>query len=243
MVTVTNSYKEIGDCHHFIWNIFGPHAVCFGLLVLSGCSTVTPKSFQSLDPSIHQAILVHPVKKDSIQAQLSVWQKEISYAKQGTENTSWHRLLLISVVIGRNGLAAPDKKKEGDGKTPSGIYPLGPAFGYAPSIATGLQYKQAGNLDFWVDDVRSLQYNQWVTGRPNANSFERMKRRDDLYQYGIVIGYNMHPVIPGAGSAIFMHVWRKYNSPTSGCVALNQRYLRKILRWLERQDQPVIILE
>ena len=78
---------------------------------------------------------------------------------------------------------------------------------------------------------------------PNAKSFERMRRSDGLYQYGIVIGYNRHPVISGAGSAIFMHVWRGYNSPTSGCVAVNQRYLRKILHWLNRQEKPVILLE
>ena len=134
-------------------------------------------------------------------------------------------------------------KKEGDGKTPSGIYPLGPAFGYAFMVNTGLDYLQATDIDFWVDDVQSIQYNQWVHGKPNANSFERMKRHDNLYQYGIVIGYNTHPVIPGNGSAIFMHVWRRYDSPTSGCVAVNQRYLRKILHWLNQHYQPVIILE
>jgi len=146
-------------------------------------------------------------------------------------------------VIGRNGMAATGDKKEGDGKTPSGIYALGPAFGYAPTIVTGIVYHQATDLDFWVDDMNSLQYNQWVRGSPAAKSFERMKRQDDLYQYGIVIDYNTHPIIPGAGSAIFMHVWRNYHSSTAGCVALNQRYLRKILHWLDKQYQPVIILE
>jgi L,D-peptidoglycan transpeptidase YkuD (ErfK/YbiS/YcfS/YnhG family) len=206
--------------------------LCLSLLAMSGCAMITPKSLQGLEGS--QAIVVHPVTKNSNQAQLSAWQK------QGND---WHRLYFVSAVIGRNGLAAAGEKKEGDGKTPSGTYPLGPAFGYASSINTGLLYRQATDRDFWVDDVRSMQYNQWVSGTPAASSFERMKRADDLYQYGVVIGYNTHPVIPGAGSAIFMHVWRRYNSPTSGCVALNQRYLRKILRWLEQQYQPVIILE
>ena len=108
---------------------------------------------------------------------------------------------------------------------------------------TGLEYRQVGDLDFWVDDAQSKQYNEWVRGKPAAGSFERLKRRDNLYQYGIVIGYNTHPVVPGAGSAIFMHVWRKYYSPTSGCVALNQRNLRKILRWLSWKNQPVIMME
>jgi len=208
--------------------------LCFSLLALAGCSTIPPKTLQGLDGSITQAIVVHPVNKNSDQAQLGAWQRQ---------GNSWHRLYFVSAVIGRNGLAAFGEKKEGDGKTPSGVYPLGPAFGYAASINTGLPYRQAGDNDFWVDDVRSMQYNQWVNGTPVASSFEHMKRRDDLYRYGIVIGYNMRPVIPGGGSAIFMHVWRKYNSPTSGCVALDQRYLRKILRWLDQQYQPVIILE
>jgi len=69
-----------------------------------------------------------------------------------------------------------------------------------------------------------MQYNQWVHGAVVARSFERMKRPDNLYQYGTVIGYNMHPVMPGAGSAIFMHVWRKSIAP-SGCVALNPKKL------------------
>ncbi len=197
-----------------------------------GCSTITPQALQSLDAS--QAIIVHPIKKNSNQAHLSAWQKQ---------GGNWHRVYFVSAVIGRNGLALPGEKKEGDGQTPSGTYPLGPAFGYAAYIATGLVYRQAGDLDFWVDDIKSLQYNQWVHGKPAASTFEHMKRLDNLYQYGIVIGYNKDPVVPGAGSAIFMHVWRRYDSPTSGCVALNQRNLRRILHWLNKANQPVIILE
>ncbi len=208
--------------------------LCLWLLAAQGCSTAVPKTFQGLDGSIGQAIFVHPVNKNSNQARLSLWQKE---------GHGWCRLFLVSAVIGKNGLAPAGEKKEGDGKTPSGTYSLGPAFGYESSINTGLLYRQATDIDFWVDDVHSMQYNQWVSGPPTANSFERMKRRDNLYQYGIVIRYNMHPVIHGAGSAIFIHVWRRYYSPTAGCVALNQRYLRKILSWLGQQYKPVIILE
>jgi len=204
------------------------------ILVVQGCAGIAPKSLFRLDPSICQAILVSPTTKNSNLAYLSAWQRQI---------IGWHRVYFVSAVIGRNGLASIGGKKEGDGKTPAGVFLLGPAFGYAPAIETGLQYRQVGDLDFWVDDPQSMQYNKWVSGTFVARSFERMKRLDNLYQYGIVIRYNMQPVIPGAGSAIFMHVWRRYNSPTSGCVALNQRNLRKILHWLNEQYQPVIILE
>jgi L,D-peptidoglycan transpeptidase YkuD (ErfK/YbiS/YcfS/YnhG family) len=207
--------------------------LCLGLLAVQGCVATTPKAFQRLNPSIRQTILVSPTQKSSDQALLSAWQKQ---------GTKWQRVFFVSAVIGRNGLA-PDGQKKGDGRTPSGIYPLGPAFGYGPSIDTGLAYRQATDIDFWVDDVHSMQYNQWVHGKPAADSFERMHRSDNLYQYGIIIGYNMHPIRRGAGSAIFMHIWRRYNGPTSGCVALNQRNLRKVLHWLNRDYQPVIILE
>ncbi|MDE2027732.1 MAG: L,D-transpeptidase family protein [Candidatus Omnitrophica bacterium] len=200
-------------------------------LLAQGCCAAVPPALLKLDPSVRQAVVVHPVAK--CRAQLGAWQKQ----------ARWRRIYFVSAVIGRNGLALPGKKREGDGKTPSGIYPLGPAFGYAPAIATGLDYKEAGDLDFWVDDPHSMQYNQWVSGIPYAKSFERLKRSDDLYQYAVVIGYNTDPIIPGAGSAIFLHVWRRYDSPTAGCVAVNQKNMRRILHWLNRRDQPVIILE
>jgi len=201
---------------------------------ISGCASVPPLSMDKLNDSVTQVIFVHQINKIPYQAILSTWQKK---------GDSWHRLYVMRAVIGRNGMAPQGEKREGDGRTPSGVYPLGPAFGYAPSIATNLSYRQATKDDFWVDDVGSLQYNQWVKGKPNARSFEKMKRLDNLYQYGIVIGYNTDPIVPGLGSAIFMHVWRRYDSSTAGCVAVNQRYLRRILRWLAQENKPVIILE
>lgn len=149
----------------------------------------------------------------------------------------------VSAVIGRNGLAPSGEKREGDSRTPSGTYALGTAFGYFPSVKTGLDYLQTGADDFWVDDASSDQYNQWVKGSPRANSFEKLKRDDGLYKLGVVIEYNTHPVVPGAGSAIFLHVWRHYDHPTAGCVALSERHLRRLLRHLDKTSQPVIILE
>ncbi len=204
----------------------------FGLLFLAGCAGIAPNSLQHLDPSIKQTILVQSV--GTYKAVLTAWQRV---------NDGWYRIYKTSAVIGRNGLASFGAKKEGDGQTPSGVYPLGPAFGYAPSMKTGLDYRQATENDFWVDDVNSPQYNQWVKGKPQAVSFEHMKRDDILYSYGAIISYNLNPIVFGAGSAIFMHIWRGYNKPTAGCVALNQRHLRKILHWLDKKLQPVIILE
>ena len=143
--------------------------------------------------------------------------------------------------IGEKGFAAIDDKREGDGKSPSGVFPLGIAFGYDPSVATKMPYRQATEDDFWVDDVNSEDYNKWVKGEPNAASWEKMRRDDDQYKYGVVIEYNMHPIVKGKGSAIFLHVWKGGES-TLGCVSMPEEMVLKILGWLDPAKKPLIIM-
>lgn len=145
-------------------------------------------------------------------------------------------------VLGRKGFAQPGAKREGDGKTPSGIYALGDAFGYADQIDTRLRYRRSGPDNFWVDDVESPNYNQWVHGNPNAKSFEKMHRDDWLYKAGMVVEYNTAPVVKGAGSAIFLHVWRSPNKPTAGCVAMEEANILAVLHWLDPAQKPRVIL-
>ncbi len=143
--------------------------------------------------------------------------------------------------IGKRGFALIGEKREGDGKSPSGIFPLGIAFGYDPSVKTRMKYRQAEEDDFWVDDVDSEDYNRWVKGRPKAASWEKMKREDDQYKYGLVIEYNMHPVVKGKGSAIFLHVW-KDGGATLGCVSMSEEMVLNILGWLDPAKRPLIIM-
>lgn len=149
----------------------------------------------------------------------------------------------LPALIGRNGFAPPGEKKEGDVRTPSGVFALKRAFGYAPEIATRLSYRQAGDSDIWVDDSNSPDYNRWGRkGETSATSFEQMKLNDDRYKYGIVIEYNTDPVVKGAGSAIFIHVRCEEHLPTQGCVALAENDILRVLGWLEPQEKPLAIL-
>jgi L,D-peptidoglycan transpeptidase YkuD (ErfK/YbiS/YcfS/YnhG family) len=146
-------------------------------------------------------------------------------------------------VIGRNGFAPPGEKREGDGRTPSGIFPLGTVFGYEPSFPTMMPYRQVSVDDLWVDDVHAADYNRLVKrGSTRASSFEVMRRNDDLYKYGIVVEYNTDPVIKGYGSAIFFHLWRGNGTPTEGCVALSEEDLVRILRWLNPEAKPLVVM-
>jgi D-alanyl-D-alanine dipeptidase len=68
-----------------------------------------------------------------------------------------------------------------------------------------------------------------------------MKRDDDQYKYGVVIEYNMHPIVKGKGSAIFLHVWKSGDS-TLGCVSMSEEMILSILGWLDPAKKPLIIM-
>ncbi|HEY0651645.1 MAG TPA: L,D-transpeptidase family protein [Chryseosolibacter sp.] len=166
----------------------------------------------------------------------------------------------IEVVLGKNGLAwglglhkvdlAP-KKKEGDAKAPAGVFSLGTMFGYGTQSPSklGFPYRQSTVRDYFVDDVKSPAYNTWVTipagkeNNPKAfwGSVEKMKRADQLYEYGIVINHNVTPVEKGKGSAIFFHVWRARGAGTLGCTAMSKDDLLTVMAWLHPAKHPLLI--
>ena len=217
--------------------------MCLAAVALSGCSLLTlnhPQLFRAADivgelpPEHGQAIVVLADDRGPGQVKILAWERE---------GVWWvNKFSVMPAVIGRSGFAAPGEKEEGDGYTPSGTFPLKRTFGYAPRVETGLDYQQATEQDFWVDDPASGQYNQWVKGAPQANSYEVLKRADKLYKYAAVIEYNTEPVVPGKGSAIFLHVWRGRETPTAGCVATSAKNVRKLLKWLDLSKKPIIIL-
>ncbi|MDI6741299.1 MAG: L,D-transpeptidase family protein [Smithella sp.] len=149
----------------------------------------------------------------------------------------------FEATIGSNGFAPAGEKREGDGRSPSGIYPLKTAFGYDKSVNTKMPYRQALEDDLWIDDPDAEDYNRWVKKSvTRAASYERMKRDDHQYKYGIVIEYNTDPVIKGNGSAIFLHVWKGEGMPTVGCVAVAEENMLKILEWLDPAAEPLMIM-
>lgn len=193
-----------------------------------------PNVLTRLDPKVRQALIVQETAPGSSGAWLTVWE----YRENGWQQP-WEG---FKVVIGKNGFAASGEKREGDGKSPSGIYPLGMAFGYPSSANTAMSYRQATADDYWIDDPSAPDYNQWVHGLPQARSYERMRRNDDMYKFGLVVEYNTNPIIPFLGSAIFVHIWRGPDIPTIGCVAMPEEKLLNILAWLDPEEKPVIIM-
>ena len=179
-----------------------------------------------------QALVVAPCSRGP------VWAARVGFME--AHGRIW-RLILgpFPAVAGRNGFALPGEKREGDGKTPSGIFAVEHAFGCAGSVSTALPYRQIEEDDVWVNDPLSDYYNRSMKrGEVRAFSFEEMMRPDNLYRYGMVIGYNRNPAVKGLGSAIFVHVWKGCDSPTSGCVALAEEHVVAILGRLDPSLGP-----
>ena len=82
--------------------------------------------------------------------------------------------------------------------------------------------------DGWCDDPADPAYNQPVH-LPHPASHEEMWRADGLYDVVVVIGHNDDPVVPGMGSAVFMHVAKPDYEPTAGCVAIPETRARALL--------------
>ena len=180
--------------------------------------------------------LIFVTNKDASSCQVTIYALE-------KDGNIWRPVFpAFSGTIGTKGFAPFDKKVEGDGKSPTGIFSLGTAFGYNPSITTKMPYRQVKDDDFWIDDVHSPDYNRWVRGRPQAASMENMKREDSLYRHGIVIAYNMDPIVKGKGSAIFLHRWQEKGKSTRGCVAVPEDQLLRLLAWLDPVQHPLMIM-
>jgi L,D-peptidoglycan transpeptidase YkuD (ErfK/YbiS/YcfS/YnhG family) len=145
-------------------------------------------------------------------------------------------------ALGRYGVLVD--KKEGDGGTPVGCFPLRRVYYRSDRLEkpeTMLPITALTSNDGWCDDLKDANYNKFVK-LPYSASYENLWREDNLYDVIIILGYNDNPPVPGKGSAIFMHVARPSYSPTAGCIALSLPDLLKLLKELNT-DSVVCILD
>lgn len=142
-------------------------------------------------------------------------------------------------AIGRGGMSA--RKREGDGTTPLGIFPLRRLFYRAdrrPRPRTGLATLALTPKTGWCEDPNDVNYNKLVMLSPETGpdtGQDRMWRADHLYDIVVEIGYNDDPAIKGRGSAIFLHLARPAYAPTAGCVALSSGDIDHLLPRLGRE--------
>ena len=144
-------------------------------------------------------------------------------------------------AIGPGGIAM--KGGEGDGITPRGTYPIREIFYRADKIAkpdTALPLRAIQEDDGWCDAPADPNYNRLVK-LPYPASAEHMWRDDHLYDLVAVLGYNDDPVVPGKGSAIFLHLAKPDYAHTHGCVALNHDDVLAALKQMRPGDRVQIV--
>jgi L,D-peptidoglycan transpeptidase YkuD (ErfK/YbiS/YcfS/YnhG family) len=91
----------------------------------------------------------------------------------------------------------------------------------------------------WCDDPKSKNYNQLIK-LPTNYSYEKLFRKDNIYDLIVVLDYNMKPIIKNKGSAIFIHIAKKNFKKTAGCIALKKSNLKKLIRIIGRKTKVII---
>lgn len=220
------------------------------LASMSAAEPVIPPRFAKVVPAeCSQALLT--LARDSKATTGTLWRMERD------EDGVWKSTgEAIPVTLGRHGLAwglgehssklprGLNRKKEGDGCSPLGVFALPLAFGSAAKPrGMRLPYLRCTSHHLGIDDPRSRFYNQIVDDRQVACDWvnpETMIPSNGCYELGAVIAHNPANK-PGTGSCIFLHVWQAPGVPTSGCTAMSLDHVRLVLRWLDPARHPRLV--
>jgi len=225
-------------------------------LIVAATANTTAGSEDKASPipaACQQLLLVVTPSYESPQGFLYKFQREknsVTWKKDGEA---------IAIVIGRAGLgwgeglhaSVPAKrplKREGDGRSPAGVFALRTAFGFAlPEDMRGLRfpYQQITEGLECVDDSASQHYNTLVDRQKletrDWHSSEKMFAIKHDYRLGVFVEHNTTPRRRGCGSCIFLHIWGTPIEPTSGCTAMAPNEMEAIITWLRADAQPTLV--
>lgn len=217
----------------------------FMLFFIPACYAKSVPSNELIKQS-EQLLVVMTPDWDAVQGKMQRYHRS-------TKTHQWTKVgESLPVVVGKKGMAWGAEighgkkliKKEGDKKTPVGVYTLGPLFGFAQTTKMKFSYLPLNDKSVCVDDVNSKFYNQLLDSTKVSsdwNSSEKMRSFSE-YQLGSVIHYNERPTVKGAGSCIFLHIWQNPKLGTAGCVAMKKSDLKAVLTWLDPNQKPVIVM-
>lgn len=208
--------------------------VLIGSLVLGASGAVAAPAPEAL-PEHRQVVTVRVDDAAATAGILEAWRWD-------RRSGAYRRVLgPVPAFVGEDGVG---RASEYVARTPAGTFTLTEAFGIGdPPARTALPYRRTSLASWWVSDVSSPLYNTFQTCAPGRWCGFRQDLSEQLgairlYRPAIVIDYNRDPVVPGAGSAFFVH--RSEGRPTQGCVSVDPRPLRAVLRWLRPAAAPII---
>ena len=144
-------------------------------------------------------------------------------------------------AIGKRGIGY--KKKEGDLITPKGEYKIKFIL-YRKDRVKNLRSKVKKNVIKknmgWCDDPKSKYYNKLVK-LPFSHNYEKLYKKENIYDIILVLDYNMNPIIKNKGSAIFIHVAKRKYKKTEGCIALRKKDLLILIDMLKKNSKVKIV--
>ncbi len=216
------------------------------LAFLLPCLAARFDDLEGIFDTCGQLVIVVSPHNNSASAQLFKFEKTAKGWRQvGQEH---------AVNLGKKGLAwgkglqsaKPGlQKKEGDQRSPQGVFRFGYAFGYAEAgtLPLKLPYTPITEAQICIEDSDSRYYNQVVDAtqvQEDWQARESMLRKDAQYKWGIFVKQNLPPT-PDGGSCIFFHLWRAPGSGTLGCTAMAEGDLLSLMEWLDPEKKPLLL--
>jgi L,D-peptidoglycan transpeptidase YkuD (ErfK/YbiS/YcfS/YnhG family) len=148
-----------------------------------------------------------------------------------------YKNLKFRCALGKAGIKK--KIKEGDNRTPKGIYEILTIYyrqDRIKKIKCSIKKIKITKKIGWCDDLKSQYYNKQIN-LPSKLSHENLYRNDNLYDIVCVVSYNTNPILRGKGSAIFLHVARNNYQKTKGCIALKKKHLIQLLSLIKKNTK------
>lgn len=181
-----------------------------------------------------QVLVVAAFSEDATDAWVSLHEKQAD----GT----WHMVMTTPGFIGKNGLG---KTKEGDAKTPKGVFHFNRAFGIADDPGSKIPYVKADDNTYWSGDLREgFHYNELVNTKDlpdlDVNECEHITDYIYHYQYCLNISYNEKGT-PGLGSGIFLHCFGPAKPFSAGCVAIPEEQMKYTMQNVD--ENTVIVID
>jgi L,D-peptidoglycan transpeptidase YkuD (ErfK/YbiS/YcfS/YnhG family) len=236
--------------------IVGAGVMCVALSLASsasaGAATSLPDELTHLGDS-QQVIVVTAPLWTSTTGTLSAWERTPS---------GWRKVVdATPVILGSHGMTPAATRRQSTGTTPAGTFAITSAFGRRTDPGAHLPYTQLTTWDAWpYNPADPSTYNVFQDANRSWDSYghnvEHLWRHGVQYDYVAVLDYNLphglittdangirranQPANTSAGGGIFLHV--SDGRKTTGCIAVSQKVMRSILRWLTPTAHPVIVV-
>ena len=152
-------------------------------------------------------------------------------------NGVWKKKLSAYCGYGRNGFRSASTRKEGDGTTPYGSFPILTAFGRGDRQGTALPYRTITSNSYWSGEKAT--YNQWVESSKKIAGEHLINY--GVYRYALAVGFNRNPVVYNRGSAIFVHCKSSSTWSTSGCVSAEESVMKQLFRLCRKNTYIIMV--